>query len=181
MKMMKSLLTFFLVIGGLVLFAQPPSSEAKYDKKYERRVKKEMLNGVYIPKDLADAFVQLNKLIGESSKKKFKSMTEEQASTKLHFSFGRWVSRNWGFYEGSRFSHYLRSLELYNPDDMTKFVLISYHRYLTKKPLEVKALLAVFKEKRDEIEMGRKNQGKVIFEETRKLTPEEVKAAQKKN
>ena len=39
---------------------------------------KERVHGVYIPKDLADAFIQLNILIDKSSQTKFKNMEENE-------------------------------------------------------------------------------------------------------
>ncbi len=133
-----------------------------------------MLYDVYIPQDLTDAFIQLNKLIEEDSKLKFKNMPEAQAGVKLHFSFGRWIIHNWGFYGGSRFSKYLNSLGLYDPDNMAKFVIITYHRNLNRKPLDVKALLDQFEQEKQKKLEAEKTKQKVLSEQTRKLTPEEV-------
>ena len=159
---------------GLLLTAQPPVSEEDFDKAYEDRVQQEMLYDVYIPQDLAEAFIQLNKLIDEDSKVKFKNMPEAQAGVKLHFSFGRWIIHNWGFYGGSRFSKYLNSLGLYDPDIMAKFVIVTYHRNLNRKPLEVKSLLEQFEQEKQAQDNEKKSQQKVLSEQTRKLTPEEV-------
>ena len=179
--MIKKTLILLLTMSGITLFAQPPSSEAEYEKTYQRRIKKDVLYGVYIPADLADAFSQLNKLIDVESKKKFKSVEEGQASRKLHFSFGRWINHNWGFYGGSRFSHYLKSLKLYDPDIMSKFVIITYHRYLNGRPLEVKSLLEAFALEREKKAADRISKGKVIFEKTRKLDPSEIPPSKKEN
>ena len=179
--MIKNILILLLTMSGIALFAQPPSSEAEYEKTYKRRIKKDVLYGVYIPADLGEAFSQLNKLIDANSKKKFKSVGEEQASRKLHFSFGRWINHNWGFYGGSRFSHYLKSLKLYDPDNMSKFVIITYHRYLNGKPLEVKKLLETFTLEREKKIAEKRSKGKVIFEKTRKLDPDEVPPTKKEN
>ena len=179
--MIKNILALLLTMSGLALFAQPPSSEAEYEKKYQQRIKKDVLYGVYIPEDLADAFSQLNKLIDVESKKKFKLVGEEEASRKLHFSLGRWIDHNWGFYGGSRFSHYLKSLKLYDPDSMSKFVIITYHRYLNGKPLEVKKLLETFALETEKKVVEKRSKGKVIFEKTRILDPSEVPAVKNEN
>jgi len=154
--------------------AQPPVSEEDFDKVYEQRVQQEMLYDVYIPKDLTDAFIQLNKLIEEDSKLKFKNMPEAQAGVKLHFSFGRWIIHNWGFYGGSRFSKYLNTLGLYDPDTMARFVIITYHRNLNRKPLDVKPLLDQFEQEKQKKLGEEKAKQKILSEQTRKLTPEEV-------
>lgn len=140
-------LIFFLLLGsGGLLVAQsdlgkPAETRAEYEKRYQRRIQQEQLYGVYIPRDIGDAFNELNKKIDAPSKAKFKALNEDAAVRKLYFSFGRWLSHNWSFYEGSRFSHYLRELGLTHPDDMIEFVIITYHRSLHKKPLDVKPLL----------------------------------------
>ena len=41
----------------------PPSSEAEFEQQYQERIRKEMLNGVYIPKNLEDAMQELDKRI----------------------------------------------------------------------------------------------------------------------
>lgn len=173
--MNRPFLFFFLALVNLPsLWAQPPSGEKDFEEAYKRRVSQEMLFGVYIPEDLTDAFIQLNKLIDDDSRAKFRSMPEEAASVKLHFSLGRWIMHNWGFYGGSRFSKYLNTLGLYDPDIMTRFVIITYHRNLNRKPLEVKNLLDYFEAQKEKAVAEEKSKQKVISEQTRKLTPEEV-------
>lgn len=146
-------LLFLLGILGMAncLNAQdPPATEEEYEERYQRRITQSHLNGVYIPKDLADAFNRLNQLISPESMKKFKGMSEKDATHKLHFSLGRWLIYNWGFYEGSRLSHYLKGLGLSHPDDMARFIIITYHRQLNRQSLEVKPLLEQLIEQRQQ-------------------------------
>jgi len=111
----------------------------------------------------------LNGLIDDSSKQKFTAVNEMEAARKLHFSLGRWIIHNWGFYEGSRFSHYLKGLGLTYPDDMARFVILTYHRNLKKAKLDVKTLLEAMLEDREEEHEARMKQGEVLFEEKRIL------------
>ncbi len=166
-------LTILLIPLGIFLasncMAQTNETRLKkYDKTYQKRIKKERLFGVYIPKDLGDAFAQLNKLISRESKNKFKNANEGVAIRKLHFSFGRWMIYNWGFYEGSRFSYYLKKLGIYDPDDMARFVMTAYHRNLNKKPLEIKNLIEEIQANRKRIKEKRLRKGTVISKTTRK-------------
>ena len=163
--------TLLLAVGSAAsLFAQdPPQNEEEADQAYQQRIRKEYLKGVYIPQDLGDAFVTLNGLIDEESKKKFRSVSEEEAAIKLHFSLGRWIIHNWGFYEGSRLSHYLRTtVGLSYPDDMARFIIIAYHRNLNRRSLDVKPLADGFIQMRDSIRQKELEQGTVIEEWTRK-------------
>jgi len=64
---------------------------------------------------------------------------------------GRWMSYNWNFELGSRFSHYLTiNMNLIYTDDMIDFMLRVYHRYLNKKPLDAKNLGESYQKKRDD-------------------------------
>ncbi|MBK8705690.1 MAG: hypothetical protein IPN33_20420 [Saprospiraceae bacterium] len=95
-------------------------------------------------------------------------MAEPDAARKLHFSFGRWIIHNWGFYGGSRFSHFLKGLGIHHPDDMAQFVIVSYHRNLNRKPLDVKAQITYYQEKRAKENEEKLKKGKVLHQETRK-------------
>ena len=161
-----SLLTLFL-ISPLLIQAQdkepkPPSTEEEFEKKYKRNIKKERVHGVYIPKDLADAFIQLNILIDKSSQSKFKNMQESEAVKKLHFSFGRWITHNWSLYSGSRYSHYVKSVGIYHPEEMASFTILMYHRYLNKKKLDVKGYMEDFKKKKEEERSEKLKKGTVL-------------------
>lgn len=150
-------------------FAQigPPNNKKEYEKMYNRRIRQSVINRVYIPKDMAEAFNELNKKIDEDSKVKFKTVSEEVAAKRLHFSLGRWLITNWSFYEGSRFSKYLRDIGITHPDDMAHFTMRTYHRHLNKKPLDVKPLIIEIKERRKKQAETKKSGGEVIHEEKR--------------
>jgi hypothetical protein len=139
-----------------------------FEKNYEWRIRQEYLYEVYIPKDVPDAFTQLNRLIEEPSKAKFKTMTEEEAAKKLFFSLGRWITHNWGLYEGSRLSYHIQQMGIHHPDDMTRFIIIAYHRSLTQKPLEIKELIKKFQEKETLEKETRAKRGTILYEEKRR-------------
>lgn len=137
----------WIVVGVVVLSAQkdPPATLEAFEEEYQKRIRKEYLFGTYIPKDLGDAFFQLNKLIDKESRLKFLRAGEMEAARKLHFSLGRWIMYNWGFYEGSRLSHYLRErYGLSYPDDMARFLIIAYHRSGNRKDLALDELAGKF-------------------------------------
>ncbi len=163
------LLFLFVFSLGASLTAQDGlSAEEQFQKNYEKRIKKERLYGVYIPKDLADAFAQLNKLTPREAKSSFKSVPEEVAVKKLHFSLGRWIIHNWGFYEGSRLSHHLKEVGVSHPDDQARVIITTYHRYLNKQPLETKKVAEFYTEKRRKELEERKKKGSVLSKEVRK-------------
>lgn len=168
MKILFASFLFVFALGNLLAQEKPLTQEEQFQKEYAKRIKKERLYGVYIPKDIPDAFTQLNKLTARESKAAFKSVPENIAVKKLHFSLGRWITHNWGFYEGSRLSHYLKGLGTSHPEDQAKVIIIAYHRYLNKQPIKLKELGTQFQEARKKMLEERKNKGEVIFKEKRK-------------
>ncbi len=86
----------------------------------------------------------------------------------MHNRLGQWIILNWGFYGGSRLSHYLRSAGVTYPDDMADFLILAYHRKLNGKPVVVKELATPFRERRKKEFQAEQKKGKVIHEETRK-------------
>ena len=144
------------------------SKEEQFVKNYNKRIKKERLYGIYIPSDVPDALAQLNKLTPRDAKTSFKSVPEEVAVTKLHFSLGRWIIHNWGFYEGSRLSHHLKKIGVNHPDDQAKVLITAYHRYLNKTPLEVKKIADFYSEKRRKEFEERRKKGTVLSKEVKK-------------
>jgi cell division protein FtsL len=113
-------------------------SEIRFLEKYNRNIKKSRINGVYIPKDLEDAFKEIKELASKESIYKFKQADKEFVVKRLHFGLGRWIMHNWNFYDGSRISHHIKSYGVSHPDDQVKFLLIAFHNHLNNKDLNLK-------------------------------------------
>lgn len=168
---MKKLFLCLLVLSFICpsLSAQERlTKEEQFLKNYNKRIKKERLFGVYIPKDVPDALIQLNKLTPRDAKTAFKGVPEGVAVTKLHFSLGRWIIHNWGFYEGSRLSHHLKKVGVNHPDDQAKVIITAYHRYLNKKPLDIKKVADYYTEKRRKEFEEKKKKGTVLSKKVTK-------------
>jgi hypothetical protein len=56
---------------------------------------------------------------------------------------------NWQLNLGSRLLKYLTNLGLRGEDEMTKFLLISYHRHINSVPIKEKELAASFVKNRE--------------------------------
>ncbi len=161
------LLTLSLFIFGALARSQskaPPSGEAEFLKEYNKRVAKDSLFGVYIPKDAPDAFNQLDKLIDEASKKKFKRYSEDSVKIFGVRSLGKWMTINWSLYEGSRLVANLKSRGLYHPQDMALFLVVGYYRKLNNLPLEEDERISQYQKARHDAFMAEKKKGKVISE-----------------
>lgn len=171
---MKGKKWLFLLFGmsliiGQALGQKPPETEQEFDEGYQRRIQMEYIDGVYIPKDLSDALAQLSKLVDRESKAKFKSVPEEEAIHKLHFSLGRWITLNWGFYEGSRLSHALRQMGVYHPEDMAGLIIRSFHRSLNQRPIDVKGQIGAIQAEQKKRLEERLQKGNILYEEKRPL------------
>lgn len=163
--------TFLLTIAFLSAFqisAQDfPQTEAEFDSMYAERILKTEIDGVYIPKDLPDVFAELKRLSSPADLEKFRLATEDIVRTKLHLGLGRWIIFNWGFYEGSRLSHYLKEAGLIHPEDMARVLIVTFHRHLNDHDLKFAEEVALYQKLREEERLLRESQKKVISEETR--------------
>lgn len=160
----------FLSCYAISAYAQEDTTQQRSEaEKYAWRLRQEVLYGTYIPKDVNEVILELNKKIDAQSKSKFATVSEDAAATRLFFSLGRWMTHNWSLYEGSRLSKYMQDLGIHHPDDMVRFFIIVYHRSLTKQPLEVKALVAKFVEKEEAEKRKRLEGGTILHEEKKKV------------
>lgn len=142
--MIKSLLILvFLCLPFIQLISQdgPPDTRTEIDSIYEINITKTRINGVYIPKDIDDAFEEFIHLSPPTSIEKFRETPEDIVARKLHFGIGRWMIVNWNFYEGSRLSHHLRNLGIMHPDDMADLLIIVFHRKTNGKEVNLGQLL----------------------------------------
>jgi hypothetical protein len=172
---LKEFLSFILILMSIVVEAQPelqPADNLKqYQENYKWRIEQSTLAGQYIPKDLPDAIIELNKLTDEISRQKFKTLTENDAEHKLYFSLGRWVATNWNFYEGSRLSHYLKEVGITFPEDQAIAVIIAWHRTLNKKDINFKEIRDRLVEKRKKEHEERLRNKQTVIKEEIKKTP----------
>lgn len=112
-------------------------SEKRFNEKYNKNIKKTRINGVYIPKDLDEAFSEIEQLAKKESLDKFKAADAEFVVKRLHYGLGRWIILNWNFYDGSRISHHIKSYGVTHPDDQVRFLLFALHNHLNKKELDL--------------------------------------------
>jgi hypothetical protein len=130
------------------------------DSLYEKNIKKTRINGVYVPKDIEDAYEEFIHLSPKASLDQFKNAHEESVAQKLHFGIGRWMIVNWNFYGGSRLEHLLKSKGLMHPDDMADFLIVTFHRKLNEREEKQEELILSMIEKR---KGEQKKMGKIHF------------------
>lgn len=143
-----TVLLFFFISESASAQVKPKKEETYTVDPYEKRIRMEYIDNVYIPIDLADALRELDLKMDAAGKAKFAGMSEKDASTKVYFSFGRWMSVNWGMEEGSRITLFFNNQGIGKVEDMIRILMISYHRHINQKDLQTAELIEHYKELR---------------------------------
>lgn len=160
---------FFLVTSIVVAVVSSGTAQTaeEYEANYSKRIREEMLNGVYIPADLEDAYTELTRLSEKAGLLTFKNAPEDSIRRKLHFGVGRWILTNWGLDEGSRISHHLRLQGISLPDDMVRIIIVTWHRKLNNRPLMLQEEIAQVKARMEADKAMREKDQKIIVIEKR--------------
>jgi hypothetical protein len=124
---------------------KPGNTPTEIAKNKEWRVQQSQLGGVYIPIDIFDAFKELDKKLEPDVKSKMIALKEEEVEQKVS-GLGLWMCQNWGFYDGSRFSEYLKQTGVTYPEDMARLTVVSYYRYCHKKDIGLRELAQKYKD-----------------------------------
>lgn len=143
-------------------------AQSKMDSLYQANLLKKEINGIYIPANMKEAFRELVHLSSEASLDKMKAAPEEVAAKKLHLGLGKWIAAKWNFYEGSRFTKYLNGLGVSHPDDMIQFTIVSFHRFLNQKDLQLETRGAVYQKKTQDAFEERLKKARTISKRKRK-------------
>lgn len=160
----KSGFLFAMILLFGQAFAQTPE---EFEANYAKRIKLEMINGVYIPIDLEDAFSELSRLSSTEGLATFKASPEDSIRRKLHFGLGRWILINWGLEDGSRISEYMKNQGIAIPDDMVEVIILTWHRHLNNQPLKLEEEKAIIEKRLAEEKAKRDAEKEVIILETR--------------
>lgn len=101
--------------------------------EFEKRLAAESINGVYIPANLGECFVELDKQLSEIDKQEMKAMPNRDQMIRYHRSIGMWMRNNWGLWGGSRLWKYFRDRGESHPEEISSIILEHYHDWLHDK------------------------------------------------
>lgn len=104
--------------------------EAREAKEYLNKFQLDSINGIYIPKDIKDCFLQLDKLLSKEDISKIENLKSKNETIEYHHSLGMWIRNNWGLWGGSRFQLYMHSRTNDEPDGMSALILEYYWEWL---------------------------------------------------
>lgn len=105
----------------------------KQRQELKTRMMLESIDGVYIPKDLGECFVELDKLLPEIDKKEMQALPKREDMIQYHLSLGMWMRNNWGLWGGSRLQKYFTDKGITHPEEMSSVILYHYHDWLKGK------------------------------------------------
>lgn len=129
----------------VIIKTQKKRGDVVNDSIYQARVQQAELDGMYIPKDLYDAFHELDKLMDDQAKEAFMAFSDEEVDRKTHGSLGVWLENKWSLSEGSRLSEYFRKMKVPHYDYMVGIIIRSYHRHLHGRDLQLKEQVLAFR------------------------------------
>ena len=99
-------------------------------QEFNRRLTLETIDGVYIPANLLECFVELDKQLSEIDKKEMLALPKRDDMIRYHHSLGMWIRNNWGLWGGSRLQKYFTDRGIAHPDNMSGIILDHYHDWL---------------------------------------------------
>jgi hypothetical protein len=129
----------------VIIKTQKKRGDQIQDSIYQARVQQSELDGMYIPKDLYDAFRELDKLMDSHAKEAFMAFSDEEVDRRTHGSLGVWLENKWSLSEGSRLSEYFRKMNVPHYDYMVGLIIRSYHRHLHGRDLQIKDQVIEFR------------------------------------
>lgn len=97
------------------------------------------INNERQPANLSECFDVLEEILNDSEDKEwFESSSEEEILNSTHHALGEWIRDNWSLWDknASLYQHFYK-MGLWHPDDISTFILRSYHRFVNKKELEL--------------------------------------------
>jgi hypothetical protein len=124
---------------GWIVLMNKSKKVAKKEKKQElieekeayiKRIVADSINGLYIPKNIEECFLELNKLVKPKDIEAIKNFKDRNETIALHHGFGTWLRNNWGFWRGSRLQKYLIMRGVKHPDEMSSIILLFYYDWL---------------------------------------------------
>ena len=104
------------------------------------------VTGFYIPSDLDDALVELDRILGRRGRNEVLWAETEDEMAVFHFGVGQWMRNNWGLWGNSRLANYFTALGVHHPDDMSGIILDSYWRQTHDQPIDLEGQVRYYKE-----------------------------------
>jgi hypothetical protein len=143
-----------LILGALVFVLA--ACQTTCSKGYEGpRKDSSAPDGYYVPRDLDDALIEMDRIMGSSGRADVLKIKEDEMVA-YHYSIGLWMRNNW-LRHHSRLGQYFRQLGIYEYDDMSGIILNSYWRQLHGKPIDLNGQVRYYQDywKNEDLKEGK--------------------------
>ncbi|NVO10521.1 MAG: hypothetical protein HXX16_11210 [Bacteroidales bacterium] len=104
--------------------------EAQENEEYQKKFLLDSINHVYIPRNIEECFIELDKILKKEDIKTIKELKSSVETINYHFNLGMWIRNNWGLWGGSRLQLYMHERHEDEPDDMSAKILELYWDWL---------------------------------------------------
>lgn len=102
----------------------------KQKEEYKKRLTLDKIDDIYIPKNLYDCFIELDKTLNFDSKKQLKEATETWQFNSHMGGLGMWIRNNWGINGGSRLLVYFKDRNVKDRDEISGIIIEQYINWL---------------------------------------------------
>lgn len=100
---------------------------------YQKHIVADSINGLYIPQNLEECFLELNKILKPKDIEALKNLKDRNETILYHHGLGTWLRNNWRLWGGSRLQQYLKKKGLIHPDNMSATILEYYYDWLNEQ------------------------------------------------
>lgn len=114
--------------------------------EFEPRKDASSKTGYYIPEDLDDVLVEVDRIFVSAGERDAVMKAAEDDMVQYHHGLGMWMRNEWGLWAGSRLSEYFNRIGIHHPDDMSGIILNSYWRKLHGKPIDLERQVKYYQE-----------------------------------
>ena len=102
-------------------------------KVEENRKYADTIDNFYIPKNLKECFIQLDKTLNNKSKKQLKESTDLFMFNSHGGGLGMWIRNNWGINGGSRLLIYFNERGITDRDYISGIIIYEYVKWLKEE------------------------------------------------
>ena len=88
------------------------------------------IDGVYIPKNIAECFTELDKMLSEDDRSEMRGVKSRDDMIRYHLTLGMSLRNSWGLWANSRLAAYFIDRGVKHPDDMSGLILRYYYDWL---------------------------------------------------
>lgn len=102
-------------------------------KEEENRKYADTIDNFYIPKNLKECFIQLDKTLNNKSKRQLKESTDLFMFNSHMGGLGMWIRNNWGINGGSRLLIYFNERGITDRDYISGIIIAEYVKWLKEE------------------------------------------------